>query len=108
MFGINTQLKVKQLESDLVDRDQRIELLQEQLANLRSEQAQAVADSSFAVDFNRMRAYSIERIIQDGRPVTVIGHWCGPNDENVGEWSFHCNQATHEQLVEQFRQYRQG
>lgn len=108
MFGIKTLLKVKQLESDLVDRDQRIELLQEQLADLRSELAKAAADSSFAVDFNRMNAYSIERIIQNGLPVTVIGHWCGPNDENVGEWNFHCNQDTHEQLVEQFRQYCQG
>jgi hypothetical protein len=108
MFGTNTQLKIKQLESDLVDRDQRIELLQEQLADLRSEQAKAVADSSFAVDFNRMGAYSIERMIQDGRPVTVVGHWKGPNDENVGEWCFHCNQDTHERLVDEFRQYQGG
>jgi hypothetical protein len=108
MFGTNTQLKVKQLESDLVDRDQRIELLQEQLAALRSEQAKAVADSSFAVDFNRMGAYSIERIIQNGRPVTVVGHWTGPNDENAGEWFFHCNQDTHERLVDEFRQYQGG
>lgn len=108
MFGNNQRLKIKQLESDLADRDQRIELLQEQLAALRSEQAKAVADSGFAVDWNRMGAYSIERIIQDGRAVTVVGHWTGPNDENVGEWCFHCNQATHERLVEEFLQYRGG
>lgn len=100
MFGIFAR-EIKRLRADLADRDQ-------QLADLRSEQAKAVADSGFAVDFNRMGAYSIERMIKDGRPVTVIGHWHGPNDENTGEWRFHCNQDTHERLVEQFRQYQGG
>lgn len=107
MFGIFAR-GIKRLWADLEDRDQRIELLQEQLADLRNEQAKAVADSGFAVDFNRMGAYSIERIIQDGRPVTVVGHWTGPNNENANEWWLHCNQDTHERLVEQFRQYQGG
>lgn len=105
MFGIFAR-EIKRLKAGLADRDQRIELLQEQLAALRSEQAKAVADSGFAVDWNRMGAYSIERIVQDGRPVTVVGHWTGPNHENVSEWCFHCNQDTHERLVEEFRKYR--
>lgn len=107
MFGIFAR-EIKRLKADLEDRDQRIELLQEQLAALRSEQDKAVVDCGLAVDWNRMNAFSIERMMQDGRPMTVIGYWEGPNDENVGEWSFRCNQDTHERLVEEFRQYRGG
>ena len=106
MFGIFSR-EVNRLKAELADRDQRIVLLQEQLADLRSQEAKDAARSGFAADWKRMNAFSIERIVQDGVAVTMIGYCKGPEDKpEVGEWCFRCNQDTHERLVEEFRQYQ--
>lgn len=58
-----------------------------------------------AVSFERMRAFSIERMHDDQNgPSTVIGYY--GRDDEVREWSLWCSIEHHEQLVKQFQLYR--
>lgn len=103
MFGIGIfSREVKRLKSDLQDRDQRINQLQAQLDQLRDQ----TPDSGFELHWGRLKAFSIERCVQDGRPATMLGFWRGANDQDTGEWVLYCNQATHERLVREFCEHR--
>lgn len=56
-----------------------------------------------SVDFVTMKAFSIERNIKDGFPVTIIGYWKSEDDKKkLGEWYIYCDENIHEKLVKQF------
>jgi hypothetical protein len=78
--------------------------LQQELKNLRDQRKKQVADSSFEIDFSKLKAFSIERIDKGGESiVTAIGYL--KEKDTVGEWEFYCNQETHEKLAKEFRAY---
>lgn len=96
-----------------VELEERILDLQEELASLQSkydELDEAIfndqTESSYAVDFDGMQVVSIERLQRNSyQPaVTVLGFLKNKTD-CVGEWYLHCSQETHEQIVEDFKQY---
>lgn len=91
--------RVDELERDATHREATIKMLQE----YRSSEA---ANSDMQVDFERMRAFSIERLVDDkGVPHTVIGYVLrvSPEDQQIKEWKLECNQQTHDRLVAEFR-----
>lgn len=62
---------------------------------------------SASVDFNTLNAFSIERMVKDHGPCTIIGYYPDPNEkskEKVKEWYIYCDDAVHENLVKQFNQ----
>jgi hypothetical protein len=112
MFGFDK--KVKHLTQELEQRDKVIQALREEIQDLRqnrlTQQEQEIRDSEFSVDWQRMRAFSIERNMKDGNPCTIIGYLKLDKDNNdcVSEWFLYCNAETHRRLVAEFNQYRQG
>ena len=87
-----------------------------QLDNLISERDQMLAEKAaiesqtrvepMSVDFDGMRAFSIERLVRSGEPVTLIGYWItGDGNSTMGEWLLHCSSETHGSLVERFEYY---
>lgn len=68
------------------------------------------------IDFDNMRVCSIERLVYNERPATIIGHYMyEPIIENsvvVGEreklkeWTLYCNNERHEELVKEFKAWK--
>ena len=113
MFGFDK--KVKHLTQELEQRDKVIQALREEIQDLRqnrlTQQQQEIRDSEFSVDWQRMRAFSVERGTSSNNQLgTIIGYLKLDKDNNecVGEWFLCCNAETHRRLVAEFDQYRQG
>lgn len=76
-----------------------------------------MANASFAIDWDAMKVFSIERVWDNGIPKTILGymlsepavHTEGENGEQritykdiVREWTLWCSAEKHEQLVSEF------
>lgn len=64
--------------------------------------------SAFEFDFKAVNAFSIERIVDNKTPHTVIGYIrskCEDGSVNIGEWRFYCSQKEHNRLAEKFVEY---
>jgi hypothetical protein len=64
--------------------------------------------SAFEFDFKAVNAFSIERIVDNKTPHTVVGYIrgkCENGSVNVGEWRFYCSQKEHNRLAEKFAEY---
>jgi len=100
------------LTRELEQRDKVIKSLGEENQNLKqnhqTQQEQEVSDAEFSVDWQRMRAFAIERNIKDNKICTIIGYFKTDKDGNdcVSEWYLFCNAETHRRLVAEFDQYR--
>lgn len=102
MFVLRSKYqKLLDQNSDLIDdRDSLRSKLTQALSDL-SEQSQ---DARFAIDFVRLKPFSIERNVSDGKPCTVIGYF--DKDGVVAEWYWYCSLKTHNQLVEEYNGYK--
>ena len=112
MFGnLFGSAKIKQLEAALLKRDEDIACLQKEIKQLKEQSEQEVRDSAVSVDWHRMRAFSIERLLdRDGKICTVVGFF-KPNPDRddadmIAEWFIYCNAETHDRLVAEFNNYR--
>lgn len=63
------------------------------------------------IDFDLMRVFSIERMVSDNKPCTVIGYFINQptvdngvvaNQDVVHQWYLYCNNQRHTELVDQF------
>jgi hypothetical protein len=64
--------------------------------------------STFEFDFKALNAFSIERIVDNKTPHTVIGYsrgTCQDGSVNIGQWVFYCSQKEHNRLAEKFVEY---
>jgi len=64
----------------------------------------SLSDESFALDFEVVKVFSIERNIHDGEPCTIIGY-LGEN-QNMIEWYWYCSARRHKELVEAFENFK--
>lgn len=72
--------------------------------NLLNEKYNQIEELGFSINFKILKAFSIERHIQDnGREATVIGHKFN-NDGVIEEWVLYCSRTTHEQIVTEFNE----
>jgi hypothetical protein len=60
-----------------------------------------IQQSEFEVDFKAMNAFSFERTIEKGIPVTIVGYR-GKNGE-IALWYLYCSEENHKRLAEQFK-----
>lgn len=114
-------------KSDQQQSDKRVEALTktiEQLENriLQMQEAERdarsadVLSSTFAIDFNIMRVFAIERNIHNNLTCTIVGHFVNEpvafTDDNVHEkdivreWYLYCSQEQHEKLVAEFNAFK--
>jgi len=62
-------------------------------------------NSNFAIDFNQLNPFSIERNIDcDNKPVTVLGYF--DVEGKPSEWYLYCSLERHNQFVEEFNQHK--
>lgn len=72
--------------------------------------------ASFAIDWDAMKVFSIERNLNNGFPTTILGYMLSEpaihTEEQVTykdvvrEWTLHCSAEKHEQLVKEFVEWR--
>jgi hypothetical protein len=102
MFVLRSKYqKLLDQNSDLIDdRDS----LRTKLVQAQSDLADQTQDAQFAIDFARLRPFSIERNVSDGKPCTILGYF--NKDGAVAEWYWFCSLKTHNQLVEEYNGYK--
>ena len=71
-------------------------------------------DLPVTLNFGSMDAFSVERIVQNGSPVTVVGYKLRKDVRHnngtdttyeIKEWYLHCSDKVHKDVVKQFNDY---
>ena len=83
--------------------------------NTLDELNKQVVDGSVGFDFNKVDAFSVERMVVDNKPCTIIGYHIKKQELNEGklsentelqQWYLYCSAEWHEKLVQQFNANR--
>lgn len=104
-----------------VDYKAEVERLKKEVDSLQSRIDTAYTETSeaeFMFDFSAVKAFSVERNWNNGRPVTIIGYMLTKpftttedsvtTKEVVREWYLYCSKQRHAEIVEQFKQHIKG
>lgn len=110
MFGYSD--RIKKLEKENAELRAKLSDADEFIGQFNNE----VEAATPLIDFDNLRVFSIERLIDNNRPTTVIGYWKAEpvvvGDEVVGskdkvsQWYLFCNNERHEELVTQFKEWK--
>lgn len=93
----------KQLDKNaelIEDRDS----LRRKLIEAQQAPADITQPTAFAVDFDILNPFSIERNVHEGRACTIFGYF--DKDGNVSEWFWFCSLECHNKLVESYHGYK--
>jgi hypothetical protein len=111
-----------------VDNSVEVDALKMQIQTLKNENSylKGIVDkvnddlqnAEVAIDWKSMRAFSVERMVSDGRPATNIGYFVQEPvvssdgemvvmHDIVKEWTIRCSEARHHDLVKQFKAYNE-
>ena len=122
LFGINP-ITHSNLKVELENLKQENEKLMYANDAYRKRLVGEMENASFAIDWNAMKVFSIERVWDNGIPKTILGymlsepaiHTEGEGGEPrvtykdiVREWTLYCSAEKHEQLVKEFNEYLKG
>lgn len=77
--------------------------LEEKYNKLKEEKYKQISECNFSVNFKKLKAVSIERLIHEDREITNIGYLCEVSNE-IKEWMFFCSRETHQRLVIEFNE----
>ena len=100
----NTEEELERLVAVIERKDAEIKALKDLISN-------NVTSSTFVFDFDAVKAFSVERMLRDGHPCTVIGYMVKTEEfvdgnkvtnEKPKEWYYYCNQEQHEKVVAAF------
>ena len=113
--------KVRELQREVERLEQIVnahEVAYNELAAIYDKRNKELDDASrdlpVTLNFGAMSAFSVERLVKNGKPVTTIGYFVNeriPDDnriatvQKVKEWYLHCNDKVHKDIVKQFNDY---
>ena len=80
--------------------EQQIKNLQTRLSNIES----STFKQPCSVDFHFMRAFSVERVMYQDVPTTVVGYF---NENEVKQWFLYISEEEHQRLTKSFDEYMQ-
>ena len=115
MFGVN-RLEVSNLKVQLEDLKKENEKLRYANNAYQKRLEGEMANASYAIDWDAMKVFSIERMWENGLPKTVLGYILEEpivttegdtqrvtQKDVVREWTLYCSAEKHEDLVKEFR-----
>ena len=111
MFNFETarlKSKISDLEHSLYLSNENVRILNERIKAMELEKVDAIKEdvntSVFKIDWNKMDAFSIERMGDNNAAYTVIGHHMTDehNVKHIHEWKFYCSHEQHNKLAEEF------
>lgn len=117
MFGTN-RILVSDLKCQIEDLKKENEKLKYACDAYKKRLEGEMANASYAINWNAMNAFSVERIWDNGTHKTIIGYRLEEpiivteGDEQrvttkdvVREWNLFCSAEKHEELVKEFREW---
>ena len=91
------------LNRELTDRNLELIKAREEL-EIATSRIKAIdkstSECSFAIDFEKLNVFSVERIVRENIPITIIGYL--GVDGNVKSWYYYCSEEIHNNLAKQF------
>ena len=120
IFGINDKLKLSdlkvengELRVEKAKLESRIQSLERLLKSYESD----VTKAKVVINFDEIRVFSIERIIHNNAPCTIVGFLREEKTSEEGkfivkdttkEWYLYCNENRHEELVNEFNEWKRA
>lgn len=109
MFGYK---RIRDLEKENTKLRDDLRAANELIASINT----SITSATPFIDFDSLRVFSIERLIDNNCPTTVIGYWkeepvvaegevVGKKDK-LHQWYLFCNNERHEEIVTQFKQWK--
>jgi len=96
---------IKKLRQDIAERDKLIASYVADVKRLNRRQDEDIVkdchSAEFVVDWDVIRAFSVERHGGEKEAYTIIGYF--DKDNNVAEWKFYCSLEQHNKLAQEFR-----
>ena len=115
LFGVNP-IKHSDLKVELEDLKKENEKLKHANDAYQKRLVGEMATASYAINWDAMNAFSVERIWDNGLPKTIIGYRLEEpvittegDDQKVTtkdvvrEWTLYCSAEMHEKLVAEFK-----
>ena len=95
----------RKLRNEIAEKDKLINSYVADVKRLTREQDEKIiADchaADFAVDWDKLNAFSVERHGGEKEAYTIIGYY--DKDGCVDEWKFYCSLAQHNKLAKEFK-----
>ena len=112
--------KVRELQREVERLKQLVkshEVAYNELAAIYDKRNKDLDDASrelpVTLNFDAINAFSVERLMKNNKPVTVIGYFVNEphaagdtivSAQKVKEWYLHCNDTVHKDIVKQFNE----
>ena len=115
-FGAIDRLTYSNLKCELEDLRNEKDRLRRANDEYKKRIDSEFSSASFAIDWDTMNVFSVERNWSHGFPTTILGYMLSEpvthTEEQVTykdvvrEWTLHCSAETHEKLVEEFNAWK--
>lgn len=119
LFGVNP-ITHSNLKVELEDLKKENEKLVFANDAYRKRLVGEMESASFAIDWDAMKVFSVERVWDNGIPKTILGYMLSEpmvttsgegvervtEKEIVREWSLYCSAQKHEELIKEFNVWK--
>jgi hypothetical protein len=119
IFGISDKIKMSDLKCQIEDLKKENEKLKYANDAYQKRLVGEMSSASFAIDWDAMKAFSVERMWDNGLPKTIIGYRLEEpiittegDDQRVTtkdvvrEWTLYCSAEKHEELIKEFNEWK--
>ena len=119
IFGVD-KIKFSDLKVNIEDLKKENEALKYANEAYKKRLESEMVTASYAIDWDAMKVFSVERLWDNGIPKTILGYMLsepmvttsGEGVERVTEkdvireWTLYCSAEKHEQLVKEFTKWK--
>lgn len=112
----------EEVNSEVASLKENVRILEERILAMNAEKENSLvkemANASFAINWDSMKAFSVERMREGAVTKTIIGYILEEpvvvSEDNVTtkdvvrEWTLYCSIETHEKLVAEFNEWKKG
>ena len=119
IFGINDKLKISDLKVHIENLKKENDNLQYTNDAYRKRLEGEMSTASYAIDWDAMKVFSVERMWENGLPKTILGYILEEpivttegdsqrvtQKDVVREWTLYCSAEKHEELVKEFVEWK--
>jgi hypothetical protein len=113
MFGLKYKLENAKLKLELEEVKKELREANKVIASVNTE----LTSAEPVIDWSIMNVFSVERMASNNRPATILGYLLPEpvvttegavtTKDVVREWTLYCNEARHQELVDQFKAYKE-
>lgn len=112
MFGAKYTTRISYLEKENERLRDELRAAKEVIESINNE----ITSAKPMIDFDTMRVFSIERLVHNNKPATIIGHYVSEpvvedgeavtERDKIKEWTLYCDNARHNELVNEFKEWK--